>query len=285
MKTACLALILSIATFCAHAQSNAQKIAHFDKNWRKISNDKSAVYYRTVEPSGNIFIVRDYVVFGDVLEMEAECIEYIPNLIRHGSTKRYYKNGNLSESSTYKDNTRVGVVTYYYETGTPREKLEFIDKKTLHRQHYAEDGKELLANGNGTLTGEDEDGATIYTVVKYYEYFKCYKLKTAKDTVFLTAQKLAEYPGGLSQLGADIGRKMTYPKRARKAGIEGTVYVSFVINKVGKIEDVQIIKGFDTECDEEAMRVISELKPWTPAIERGKVVKSRYVLPIKFSLS
>jgi TonB family protein len=285
MKTHCLALILSIGAFYAHAQSNAQKIAYFDKDWKKIPNDKGAVYYRTVEPSGDIFIVRDYLVSGGLLQMEAECSEYIPSLIRHGSTKRYYENGNLCESSTYKDNARVGVVTYYYETGIPKEKLEFIDKKTLHRQHYTEDGKELLANGNGMLTAKDDDGETIYTAVKDYEYFKCYKLKTAKDTVFLTAQKVAEYPGGVSQLSVDIGRKMTYPKRARKAGIEGTVYVSFVINKTGKIEDVQIVKGFDTECDEEAMRVISELKTWTPAIERGKVVKSRYVLPLKFSLS
>ena len=97
--------------------------------------------------------------------------------------------------------------------------------------------------------------------------------------------QLAEYPGGTQQLSADIGKSIKYPKKALKAGIEGTVYVSFVINKAGDIEAVDVVRGIGGGCDEEAIRVIRELKRWKPAIERGKIVKSRFVLPLKFGFT
>jgi len=284
MKNRYLTLLLLLAAASLHAQSAEQRIAYFDKKGNRISSETGATAYRTMTPSGDIFLVRDYTMAGR-LYFEAECSEYTPKLIYHGRMKRYFDNGKVSEEGNYKDGANDGEVTFYYrETGKPRERVEYADKKTLYKQIFSEDGQELLVNGRGVITDKDDKGETIYTLLKNYEYASCYKLN-GKDTVFLILLQQAEYPGGLAQLSRDIGSKIKYPKSAREAGIEGTVYVQFIINKTGEMEDVEVIRGIGAECDAEAIRVVSQLKTWKPAIERGKVVKSRYQLPLRFGLS
>jgi TonB family protein len=284
MKTPCLILLLLLSSGFLFAQSGEQRVAYFDEKWTRLPSEKGAAYYRTALPLGSIFIVRDYTLSGK-LQMDAECSEYTPRLIYHGKMKRFFENGNLSEEGDYKDGNHVGDVIFYFENGKPKQRLEYADKKTLYKQIYTEDGRELLVNGRGVINDKDENGEIIYTLLKNYEYFSCYKLKSAKDTVFLTLAQMAEYPGGNQQLYADVGRSIRYPKKALKDGIEGIVYIGFDINKAGEVENVNVVKGIGGGCDEEAVRVISELKPWKPAIERGKIVKSRYVLPLKFGLT
>jgi protein TonB len=77
---------------------------------------------------------------------------------------------------------------------------------------------------------------------------------------------------------------MKYPAQARRMGVEGKVFVQFVIGKDGSINDVKIIKGIGAGCDEEAARVMQSAPPWNPGKQRGKAVKQRYTLPIIFKL-
>lgn len=81
-----------------------------------------------------------------------------------------------------------------------------------------------------------------------------------------------------------VGDQMKYPPQARRIGIEGKVFVEFVINKDGSITDVKVVKGIGAGCDEEAVRVIRSAPAWTPGKQRGKPVKQRMVLPITFRL-
>lgn len=284
MKNCCLTILLLAITLSASAQSAEKKIEFFDKNWKTIKDSGKARYYRTVEPQGEAFIVRDYFISGK-LQMFVECSEYSPRLVYHGVFKRYDEKGTLCEEGIYKNGERAGAYKYYYEEGKLKEHLEYIGKKTRYLSYYAEDGQALVANGVGMLTDTDDKGTVIYTRVRDYEIAACYSLKTPQDTVFLTIEKEAEYPGGVTRMVEFISKNIRYPDDDRKMGIEGTVYVSFVINKVGRVEDVEVIRGISVGCDREAMRVISKFDPWVPGIQRGKAVKCRFVLPIKFGLT
>jgi TonB family protein len=285
MKNHSLTLLLTLATVCAYAQSGEEKLGYVNRNGKRVQDSAYAAFFRTVEPKADAFIIRDYYLGTRKLQMEAECTEYIPSLIYHGKIKYYYANGSLSEEGNYKEGVRHGEFAYYHENGKPKEHLGYEGNETLYLQVYTDDGKELIANGRGTLTETDDDGTTIYTRVVNNRLNSCYKLRAGKDTVMLTLLRAAEYPGGVSKLGQDISANLKYPKRARKDYVEGTVYVAFIINKAGKVEQVEVIKGISDECDEEAMRVVRELKTWTPGIQRGKLVKTKFVLPLKFSLS
>ena len=81
-----------------------------------------------------------------------------------------------------------------------------------------------------------------------------------------------------------IANKVRYPQIAKEHGIEGKVYVTFIINKEGKVTNVEVIKGIDPNLDEEAKRVIASLPKFTLGKQRGKLTNVEYTVPINFTL-
>ncbi len=105
------------------------------------------------------------------------------------------------------------------------------------------------------------------------------------DEIFTIVEKQPSFPGGDRAFYKYISKKMKYPSQARRMGIEGKVFVQFVVDKAGNITNVKVIRGVGAGCDEEAARVIRSSPKWTPGKQRGKAVKVRMVLPITFKLS
>ncbi|MBL4754248.1 MAG: energy transducer TonB [Flavobacteriales bacterium] len=81
-----------------------------------------------------------------------------------------------------------------------------------------------------------------------------------------------------------IQKRVRYPKMASGAGVQGTVYVSFVVNKKGEVVDVKVIRGIGSGCDREALRVIKSLPQWEPGKQRGKAVSVEFTLPVRYKL-
>jgi protein TonB len=84
---------------------------------------------------------------------------------------------------------------------------------------------------------------------------------------------------------AFIRKNMKYPASARRMGTEGTVFVGFVVDKEGRISNIEVVKGISADCDKEAERVVKMMPPWKPGKQNGRAVKSKFVLPIKFKLA
>jgi protein TonB len=102
------------------------------------------------------------------------------------------------------------------------------------------------------------------------------------DQIFLVVESEAEFKGGRTALVKFVSENLNYPKQARRMGIEGKVFLSAVIEKDGSVTNVQVLKGIGAGCDEEAVRVVSELPSWIPAKQRGRPVRSRITVPITF---
>ncbi|MBK7183814.1 MAG: energy transducer TonB [Bacteroidetes bacterium] len=98
--------------------------------------------------------------------------------------------------------------------------------------------------------------------------------------------ELPQFPGGNQALLTFLSSNIIYPDSAKNNGITGKVYISFVINPDGKLSDAKILRGarYCSECDLEALRVILLMPDWIPAKQKGKAVKVKYMLPIKFNL-
>lgn len=104
------------------------------------------------------------------------------------------------------------------------------------------------------------------------------------NQVFLVVEETAAPIGGMGAFYEFVQKKMKYPAQARRMGVEGKVFVEFVIEKDGTITDVKAIKGIGAGCDEEAVRVVQSGAKWKPGKQRGKPVRQRMVLPISFKL-
>jgi len=108
--------------------------------------------------------------------------------------------------------------------------------------------------------------------------------KEEVDEIFTIVEEPAAPKGGMPAFYKYVGEKIKYPAQARRMGIEGRVFVEFVIGKDGSISEVRAVKGIGAGCDEEAVRIIQGAPNWTPGKQRGKSVKQRMVLPITFRL-
>lgn len=104
------------------------------------------------------------------------------------------------------------------------------------------------------------------------------------DGVYTVVDESAEPVGGMEKFYQVIGANMKYPLEARQRGIEGRVFIEFVVNEDGNLSDFRTLKGIGAGCDEEALRVIKFSPAWSPGKENGKIVRQRMVLPIVFKL-
>ena len=105
------------------------------------------------------------------------------------------------------------------------------------------------------------------------------------DTVYQVVDQKPEFPGGEKAMFEFLSKNIVYPEKAKEAGIQGRVFVGFVIEKDGSVSEVKIMKGVGGECDEEALRVVKSMPNWKPGKKDGKVVRVSYTLPINFKLS
>lgn len=104
------------------------------------------------------------------------------------------------------------------------------------------------------------------------------------DEIFFFVDEMPEFPGGEKALLKYLGKNVKYPVIAQENGIQGKVFVSFVIDKNGLINDVELIRGVDVSIDNEALRVVRSMPKWKAGKQGGYAVKVRYNVPILFEL-
>lgn len=111
------------------------------------------------------------------------------------------------------------------------------------------------------------------------------RMTSTDDDVYDVVEKMPEFPGGMAELMKYLSSNIKYPVEAHKAGIQGRVVVSFVVNKDGTVKDAKIVRSVDKSIDAEALRVISAMPKWLPGYQNGKAVKVRYTVPVTFRLT
>lgn len=104
------------------------------------------------------------------------------------------------------------------------------------------------------------------------------------ETEYVTVEQNPEFIGGMKAFGKYLAENMRYPNTAVRAGIQGRVFVVFVVNKDGDITEAKLVKGIGFGCDEEALRVVNQMPKWNAGKQNGKAVRVRFTLPIVFRL-
>lgn len=111
------------------------------------------------------------------------------------------------------------------------------------------------------------------------------RMTSTDDDVYEVVEKMPAFPGGMAELMKYLRSNVRYPVEAHKAGIQGRVVVSFVVNKDGTVKDAKIVRSVDKSIDAEALRVISAMPKWQPGYQDGKAVSVRYTVPVTFRLT
>ncbi|GAB3809107.1 hypothetical protein GCM10028819_49640 [Spirosoma humi] len=102
------------------------------------------------------------------------------------------------------------------------------------------------------------------------------------EEVFTVVQVPPSFPGGNGQIGPYLRQNLRYPEAALNAKVVGKVFVSFIVTYEGRIQDVNVLKGYGYGLDEEAIRVVQTMPAWTPGKQNGHPVNVKYNLVIPF---
>ena len=106
----------------------------------------------------------------------------------------------------------------------------------------------------------------------------------AKDEVFMVAEQMPEYPGGMKELFKFLQNNVKYPESAMKKNVQGRVIVQFVVEKDGTPTEFNVVRSVDPDLDAEALRVMKAMSKWKPGMQRGEVVRVKYTVPVSFQL-
>ena len=108
--------------------------------------------------------------------------------------------------------------------------------------------------------------------------------KEEESKVFQFVEDMPEFPGGAAALNKYLNNSITYPVIAQENGVQGKVFVGFVVDRDGSITNAVVTRGVDPNLDKEALRVINSMPKWKPGMQQGKTVRVSYTVPINFQL-
>jgi TonB family protein len=105
------------------------------------------------------------------------------------------------------------------------------------------------------------------------------------DKPLLVVEQNPEFKGGYNAMENFLKNSIKYPDEAKKSGIQGTVFVQFVVNKFGKLSRIKVLRGIGGGCDEEAIRVVNSMPDWIPGKQSGKAVPVMFMIQVRFQLA
>ena len=159
--------------------------------------------------------------------------------------------------------------------------------------------EELKEVYSKTYNGDASEGVVVITTKTHAAEHKAKQEKEAAEKkkvaaiameapeaegAFDVVEKMPQFPGGAPELMKFLSMTVKYPEAAEKAGTQGRVIATFVVEKDGSISDARVVKSVSKELDEEALRVINAMPKWTPGMQSGKNVRVKYTIPISFRL-
>ncbi|MCO6358444.1 energy transducer TonB [Roseivirga pacifica] len=107
---------------------------------------------------------------------------------------------------------------------------------------------------------------------------------SSSDDIFMVVEEQPSFPGGMEEWNKFLLTNLQYPEQAKSKGVEGRVFLTFVVQKDGELKDLQLIRGIGGGCDEEALRVLMASPNWEPGKQRGREVATRMQAAITFKL-
>ena len=108
---------------------------------------------------------------------------------------------------------------------------------------------------------------------------------TDNSEVYGAVEVMPEYPGGTTAMFDFIQKNLKYPESAKDKGLEGRVFIGFVVEKDGSLSSFQVLRGVCDEIDAEAVRVLKMMPKWKPGMNNGEPVRVQYTMPFKFQLT
>ena len=282
----------------ANKKAGEEFIANLKKKDKKIKTTTSGLSYKIIKKGTGYKITDDNnvevaykgslingTVFddskGEYRDIQVSSVvpgfaEGLKLLKNNGSKAIFYIPGNLGYGPQGQPAAGIGpnqMLIFEVEIGkfiNEVKELDLTDDTNVGTQNVESDNKDVIEVINQIAAPSKEED----------------KPKPAPERIFTAVDKKAQYPGGDAALLQWISSNIQYPTMAQKEGIEGRVYVKFVVEKDGSINKVEVARGCHPELDKEAFRVVKTIPyKFKPAEVNGQAVRSWFTVPLTFKLN
>lgn len=225
---------------------------YFNSLWMECSNE-SAEFYRIISRRYDGYLVEDFYMKTKTPQMIAVCNEIKPLLKKNGHCINFFETGQKSSEGEYIKDKMVGRWILWEENNTDSTIIECFSEGTYKNIYLS------------------KSRITLYD----------------KYDVFYKIEEPASFPGGEDAMGKWIARWIDgkgYPEKEKRDGITGTCYVTFVIEKDGKITDIDLLKGIPNGegYNKLVIELVSEMPLWKPGKQYGRPVRVHFNLPVRF---
>ncbi len=127
--------------------------------------------------------------------------------------------------------------------------------------------------------------ATATTEIREFTPVVVEEEEVDEDVIFTVVEDQPSFPGGEEARRRYLEENLRYPTMAREAGIQGTVFLTFVVEPDGSITNVRVLRGIGGGCDEAAVRAVENMPRWEPGRQRGQPVRVQFNMPVRFILN
>lgn len=149
----------------------------------------------------------------------------------------------------------------------------------VERIEIVDDTEDLIDELSAVDVEAPQSEASVYVPVFGGE------VEVEEDIPFINPQEMPKFGnGGLNEFWRYVQEHVKYPELAAELGIQGTVYVIFVVGKDGYVTQAKVVRSADELLDNEALRVIKNSPKWIPGKQGGKNVSVQFTIPVKFKL-
>lgn len=262
-------------------QIYSQESALFDRNFHNRVNSKNSQNRREYKIRDSIVEIKDtnenglfrtgeFFGFTDLVNLD----EYI----------WYNASHHYDKSTEVQVKNRKGTVKYFDRKGLLEREELFIEDKVKVIQVW-NNGKPGLVNGSGTIVYDYDEvrGEKEIKIFKDSLEISDYVVRNQKnDTIYLKTETNAYPKYGLKTFYQDIASKVNYPGFANSMGITKKITIEFVVDERGKLVDFVPLNSKSLRFEENTIETLEQMPDWIPAVINGKVVKTRFRIPITF---
>ncbi|WP_155832955.1 energy transducer TonB [Hymenobacter swuensis] len=273
MKNYVMALGLTLSSLGALAQQaateTATKTEYFDKTDAVLPSAEGADYRKVTEPDASGGgTVRTFFVSGKPRSLAV--YEDLDRHIVHGTSEGWYESGQLSWRYPYEHGKAVDRHESFYQTGQVQYRQLYVAGKR--------EGELVLYYPDGTLKRQEMyvDNERTTGV--------CYN-NQGQEIAFSEYEVMPVFPGGQEALLRYIGQNTHYPGKALRRNVQGKVFVKFIVDTTGQVQQVMVSKGVDALLDAEALRVVQGIPKFIPGRQDGRPVRVYFTVPITFAIN
>lgn len=316
MKTILLSILfLFLPKLCISQLSTNDRKIYLDSTWNETTLDNYKYYRITKDYYLDQKEYKVLVYFKNNQLKKESTLSGKDGGSPNGEEINYYENGKKQSTITYVNGRPTGKFTSWYENGNLREEGEYtgnyeiVGKYYKLNQYWDESNNHLIVDGNGFYSCGDKESFQetgiykegykdgIFEGKSFKEnnsYSEKYEVgKFISGTRFIANGTKTEYfemetkpvpKTGMQDFYSFIGKNFKYTRESINNKIQGKIFLSFVVNKDGEIEEPRIMKGLGYGLDEEAIRVLLKYGDWIPGEQRGIKVRCSFNLPLSLQV-